>query len=82
MDPDRQAFIFGIFLAVLLTVGLAILTVGMYYLSGLDPRNDFWGSALANIGVLVIPIFGWPAGMVWIYDEYWWNPKSKKRKRR
>lgn len=48
---------------------MAGVTVGMFYLSGIDPRNDFWGDALASVGVLVIPVFGWPAGLYKIWFD-------------
>lgn len=70
----------GIVLAVALTVGLAVATILLAVFSGIDPRNDFWGSGLSAIGVLAVPVFGWPAGMIWIWSEFWHNPEPRRRK--
>lgn len=80
MSERAKDIIIGIVLTVGLTVGLAVATVVLAIFSGIDPRNDFWGGGLRAIGVLVVPVFAWPAGMFWIWSEFWDNPKPRRRK--
>lgn len=80
VSARAKDIVIGILLAIVLTVGLAVATVVLAIFSGIDPRNHFWGNALSNLGVLVVPVFGWPAGMLWIWSEFWDNPAPKKRR--
>lgn len=69
MSERTRDILIGIVLTVALTIGLAVATVVLAVFSGIDPRNNFWGGGLSTIGVLLVPAFGWPAGMFWIWSE-------------